>query len=86
MKGREGKGRDDEFVDLCEELPCVCDGLVLEVVPEGPVAEHLEEGVEVGVLADDVQVVVLAAGADALLVVAGAVQASPGRRCRGKPA
>ena len=58
-----------EPVDLRQQLPGPCYGLLLEVVAEAPVAQHLEHGVMVGIVADLLQVIVLAAYPEALLAV-----------------
>jgi hypothetical protein len=55
------------LVPVRDQLPCVGNGVGLEVVAEGEVAEHLEERVMASRVPDVVEIVVLAAGADALL-------------------
>ena len=65
----EALGR--QLVDLRQELPCVTDGVALEVVAKAEIAQHLEERVVAGRVAHVLQVIVLPACAHAAL-----------RRCR----
>ncbi len=55
-----------------EQLPCVGDGIFLEVIAEAEVSEHLEKRVVAIGEADIFEVVMLAAGAHALLRGGGA--------------
>jgi len=64
-------GVDPEPVVPRHPLPCVRDGLLLEVVAEGEIAEHLEKRVVAGRMADLLEVVVFAARPHALLACNG---------------
>ena len=55
-----------------DQLPCVGDGVFLEIIAEGKIAEHLEKSVMAIGEADIFKIVVLAAGADAFLAGGGA--------------
>ena len=56
----------------CDQLPCVGDGILFEIIAEGKIAEHLEKSVMAVGEADVFKVVVLAARADAFLATGGA--------------
>jgi hypothetical protein len=63
----EARWVDSEPLLRGQQLPCVGDGFLLEVVAKAEVAEHFEEGVVAACEADVFEVVVFSACADAFL-------------------